>query len=187
MFLRFRLWSLSTGRAKVPLITVGRYLLGTRDKGTVMRPMTDKDLDMFVDASFCGDWDPKEAASDRDTARSRHGNIINYAGCPLLWKSQLPTEVALLSTEREYTGLNYALRGDAIPVMELLKKMKNWGYPISTTQALVHCCVFKDNSGALEMARVHKYQPRTKYLNVPPSFPGLHRAKRDKCPSYPNK
>jgi hypothetical protein len=26
--------------------------------------------------------------------------------------------------------------------------------------------VFEDNSGALEMAKVHKYQPRTKHLNV---------------------
>jgi hypothetical protein len=58
--------------------------------------MTNKDLEVFVDASFCGDWDPKEAASDRDTARSRHGYIIKYANCPLLWKSQLQTEVAIV-------------------------------------------------------------------------------------------
>jgi len=144
---------------------LGRYLLGTRDKGTIMRPMTNKDLEVFVDASFCGDWDPKEAATDRDTARSRHGYIIRYANCPLLWKSQLQTEVALSSTESEYTGLSYALR-DAIPIMELLKEMKERGYPVSTTQARVHCRVFEDNSGALEMARVHKYRPRTKHLNV---------------------
>jgi hypothetical protein len=61
---------------------LGRYLLGTRDKGTIMRPMTDNDLAVFVDASFCGDWDPKEVATDYDTARSRRGYIINYAGCP---------------------------------------------------------------------------------------------------------
>lgn len=43
----------------------------------------------------CGNWDLKDPANDRDTARSRHGYIINYAGCPLLWKSQLQTEIAL--------------------------------------------------------------------------------------------
>jgi hypothetical protein len=127
--------------------------------------MTDKDLEVFVGAKFCRDWDPKETALDHDTARSQHGYIINYAGCPLLWKSQLQTEVALSSTGSEYTGLNYALR-DATPVMKLLKEMKKRGYPISTTQARVHCRVFKDNSRALEMAQVHKYQPRTKHLNV---------------------
>jgi hypothetical protein len=98
-----------------------------------MKPMLDKDLEVFVDASFCGDWDPKEAATDR-TARSRNGYIVKYAGCPLLWKSQLQTEVALLSTESEYTGFSYVLR-DAIPVMELLKEMKQREYPITTTQA----------------------------------------------------
>ncbi|KAI2503574.1 hypothetical protein MHU86_10861 [Fragilaria crotonensis] len=69
-----------------------------------------------------------------DTARSRHGYFIKYADCPLLWKSQLQTEVALSSTESKYTGLSYALR-DAIPVMELLKEMKTRGYPITTAQA----------------------------------------------------
>jgi hypothetical protein len=115
-----------------------------------------------VDASFCGDWDPVEASKDRDTARSRHGYIISYAGRPLLWKSHLQTEVALSSTESEYTGLSYALR-DAIPVMELLEEMKKRGL---TPQARVHCHVFEDNSGALEMAWIHKYRPRTKHLNV---------------------
>ena len=144
---------------------LGRYLKGTRDKGTIMRPITKKDLEVFVDASFCGDWDPTDAANDRDTARSRHGYIINYAGCPLLWKSQLQTEIAMSSTESEYTGLSYALR-DAIPIMELLKEMKRKGYPIRTAEAKVHCRVFEDNSGALEMAKIHKYRPRTKHLNV---------------------
>ena len=124
-----------------------------------------RELEVYVDASFCGDWDPTEAANDRDTARSRHGYIINYAGCPLLWKSQLQTEIALSSTESEYTGLSYALR-DAIPIMQLLKEMKAVGFPINTPKARVHCHVFEDNSGALEMARIHKYRPRTKHLNV---------------------
>jgi hypothetical protein len=144
---------------------LGRYLKGTRDKGTVMNPIQGKELEVYVDASFCGDWDPVEAAQDRDTARSRHGYIINYTGCPLLWKSQLQTEVALLSTESEYTGLSYALR-DAIPIMQLLQEMKRRGFPIHPPQARVHCHVFEDNSGALEMARIHKYRPRTKHLNV---------------------
>ena len=30
----------------------------------------------------------------------------------------------------------------------------------------VHCKVFEDNSGAIEMATVHKVRPRTKHLNV---------------------
>jgi hypothetical protein len=31
---------------------------------------------------------------------------------------------------------------------------------------MVHCKAFEDNSGALEMARVHKLRPRTKHINI---------------------
>ena len=91
----------------------------------------------------------------RDTAQSRHGYIIMFAGCPIVWKSQLQTEIALSSMESEYTGLSYALR-DTIPVMNLLKEMKMKGFPIHDAKPKIQCRVFKDNSGALEMVKVHK-------------------------------
>ena len=87
-----------------------------------------------------------------------------YAGCPILWKSQLQTEIALSSTESEYTGLSYALR-DAIPIMNLFKEMGKVGLPVESATAKVHCKVFEDNSGALELARIAKYRPQTKHLN----------------------
>jgi hypothetical protein len=86
-------------------------------------------------------------------------------GCNILWKSQLQTEIALSSTESEYTGLSYALR-DIIPIMRLLEEMKDNGFPISKTTGDIHCKVFEDNSGALEMAKAHKFCPHTKHMNV---------------------
>ena len=50
--------------------------------------------------------------------------------------------------------------------MELLKEMRNEGFDVTGTKAKVHCKVFEDNSGALEMAKTHKFRPRTKHLNV---------------------
>ena len=50
--------------------------------------------------------------------------------------------------------------------MEILKEMKAHGIDIADTRAKLHCKVFEDNSGALEMARVHKFRPRTIHLNV---------------------
>jgi hypothetical protein len=82
-----------------------------------------------------------------------------------MWKSQLQTEIALSSTESKYCGLSYALH-DAIPITELLKEMKRFKFPIKTGKAKVHCEVFKDNSGALEIETVHKFRPRTKHINV---------------------
>ncbi len=143
---------------------LGQYLKETRDKGTILRPVEGQDMEVYADADFSVNWDPKET-KDVDTARSRHGYIILYAGCPVLWKSQMQTEIALSSTKSEYVGLSYALR-DAIPIMELLKELKRFKFPIRTSHTKVHCKVFEDNSGAVEIATTHKFRPRTKHINV---------------------
>lgn len=109
-------------------------------------------------------WDKTLAGIDRSTARSRHGYYICYGGIPIAWKSSLQQEIALSSTESEITGLSYALR-DAIPVMNLLQEMKEKGFPITETTAQLHCKVFEDNSGAIEIAKTAKFRPRTKHLN----------------------
>ena len=88
-----------------------------------------------------------------------------YENCPILWKSQLQTEVCLSSTESEYVGLSYALR-EVIPIKEVMKEMRKLKLGISQTKPTIHCKVFEDNSGALKMTRVHKYRPRTKHLNI---------------------
>ena len=143
---------------------LGRYLKGTRDKGIIFHPIDDKELEVFVDADFVGNW-TKEEANDRDNARSRHGYIVQYNGCPILWKSQLQGEIALSSTESEYMGISYSLR-DTIPIMDTLEEMRAKRFPISSSKGKVHCRLFEDNSGALEMAKVHKYRPRTKHINA---------------------
>ena len=142
---------------------LARYLKGTRDKGTYLRPDITRGIEIYVDADFAGNWDQKET-QDRDTARSRHGYITSYAGCPITWKSQLQTEIALSFTDSEYTGLSYALR-EAIPIMQLINEMSENGIEINHATPKIKCKVFEDNSGALEMAKEYKYRPRTKHLN----------------------
>ena len=51
------------------------------------------------------------------------------------------------------------------PVVWLLEEMKQMGHTIHATKARVHCRVFQDNSGALEIANNPKYRPRTKHIN----------------------
>ena len=76
----------------------------------------------------------------------------------------MQTEIALSSTESEYTGLSYALH-EAIQLMTLLKDLKEQGFPVDQTKALIQCKVFEDNRVAIEMATNHKWRPRTKHLN----------------------
>jgi len=126
---------------------LGRYLKGTRDKGMVLRP-TGTSFDVYVDADFVSNWNHSEAKS-WDTAHSRHGYIILYTGCPILWASQLQMEIALSSTESEFISLSTTLH-TTIPIMELVKELKGQGFDVVSTQPMVHCCVFEDNSRELQ-------------------------------------
>ena len=143
---------------------IARYLKGTKERGFIMSPDTTKGLEVYVDADFSGNWHKKDSA-DVATARSRHGYVIKYMNCPIVWKSQLQHEIAFSSTESEYTGLSYALR-EVIPIMGLLQEMRAYGFIPKYSPPIISCKVFEDNSGALHMANVHKYRPRTKHLNV---------------------
>ena len=42
--------------------------------------------------------------------------------------------------------------------MELLSEMTHRGFGINKCKAEVHCKVFEDTSGAVEMARIHKFR-----------------------------
>jgi hypothetical protein len=77
---------------------------------------------------------------------------------PIVWKSQLQQEI-VSSTEAEITGLSYALR-ESIPIIELLKEIRSHGHIRDTPSShmmKVHCKVFEDNSGAIEIAKFPKY------------------------------
>jgi hypothetical protein len=44
--------------------------------------------------------------------------------------------------------------------------MKTMDFPIPGAIVKMHCKVFEDNSGTLEIVKIHKYRLRTKHLNV---------------------
>jgi hypothetical protein len=139
-------------------------LILTKDKGLILDPK-DHSFDCWVDADFVGNWDRVNANIDPSTAKSRTGYIVSYAGCPISWASKLQTEVALSTTEAEYNALSASLR-ETIHLMQVVEEAKILGWEIFMGKPTVHCTVFEDNSGALEMARLPKMRPRTKHLCV---------------------
>jgi len=141
-----------------------KYLVGTQDKGIILNPK-DHSFDCWVDADFVGNWDRVNADVDPSTAKSRTGYVITYAGCPLTWASKLQTEVALSTTEAEYNALSASLR-EVIHLMQLIEEARDLGWDTFMGKPTVHCTVFEDNSGCLEMARLPKMRARTKHLNV---------------------
>ena len=91
--------------------------------------------------------------------------MILYNGCLVAHKSQMQTDIALSTTEAEFTGLSSSLR-ETIPIIRLLKEMREKKFPIISTTADIKCKVFEDNSGAIELATVFKTRPRTKHINT---------------------
>jgi hypothetical protein len=146
---------------------LGRYLVGSREKGMIYSP-SNQSFDVYVDASFTGDWDPQNAEWDPDTARSRTGYVILYASCPVIWASKLQTEIALSTTEAEYLAISTAIR-EVLPLMELIQEMQKHGCELQATTPNLHCRVFEDNSGAVELAtsvKNPKMRPRTRHINT---------------------
>ena len=47
-----------------------------------------------------------------------------------------------------------------------MDELKDRGYDLISTEPIVYCKAFEDNSGALEIARLPKMRPHTKAINA---------------------
>eukprot|EP01082_Thalassiosira_pseudonana_P014670 g13359.t1 g13359 contig8:485418-487020(-) len=144
------------------IIYLVRYLKGTRHLGLKFKVDRTKGFECYVDADFAGAWNRAFAATDPSTAKSRGGWIVFYAGCPIIWASKLQTQVAL---SRQNTS---QCLWHVIPIMELVREMKNRKFEVICTEPLVYCKVFEDNSGALELARLPKLPLQAHQRVLPP-------------------
>ena len=146
---------------EVALKKIGRYLKGTADKGLIMDPSDDVAIDCYPDADFAGLWG-YEDPQDPHCARSRTGYVILLAGCPVVWKSSLQTEIALSTMEAEYVALSTACK-ELFPVADLIHELSgNLGIKISDTTNM-HLRIHEDNVGALTLG---KLEPRRMTLRT---------------------
>ena len=86
----------------------GRYLKHMRDRGMVVRPSKNLQLDLFADADFAGLWSA-EKPTDHTCVQSQ---ICYYPGrytSTMVWASKLQTEIALSTMEAEYISLSNAM------------------------------------------------------------------------------
>jgi hypothetical protein len=145
------------------LLYIGKYLKGTRGKGTIIKPTHENKLTMYVDAGFAGDWHKdKNNTQDPSSVYSRTGFVITYAKVPIFWMSKLQSEVALSSTEAEYIALSHAMRY-LIPLQSILSEIgKCLNIPEFTT--ITRSTIFEDNKGAVELATCPRMRPRTKHI-----------------------
>ena len=139
---------------------IGRYLLGTKERGIYYTPDKSKGIEVYVDAGFAGGWSNADA-DNPENVLSRTGYVIQYANCPLVWSSKLQTEIALSTAESEYIALSQAMR-EVIPLMNLMKEI-NEVLPLHLPEPKIHCKVFEDSTSCIAMATCNKFTPRTKH------------------------
>ena len=144
--------------------TIVRYLHCTSDKGTIVTPTGDLSIDCYVDADFAGlhGRDPHHVPS---SAKSRTGYIIKLGGCPILWKSQLQTEISLSTLESEYSALSASMR-TLLPLRSLLTEVVSALRLPPQFKSTIRCRVFEDNNGALLLATKQRITNPTKYFLV---------------------
>ena len=143
--------------------TIVRYLVRTRDKGTIFTPTTDFKLDCYEDADFAG-LHGREPQDNPVSAKSRTGYILTFCGCPLIWRSQLQSSVALSTLQAEYHALSQAMRSVIATrrvIEELLGNLK-----LPFPKPTIFSEVFEDNSGAFYLATKQRLTPRTKHFNT---------------------
>ena len=148
------------------LMDIGRYLLGTRDKGMILNPSRERiSLDMFCDADFAGLF-KVENRQDPSSAKSRTGFIITLGGAPVLWASKLQTEIATSTCEAEYIALSTGMRS-LLPARNILEEVITT-LQLSSDPLTQISTVWEDNEAALILATTDppKISSRTKHFNV---------------------
>jgi hypothetical protein len=140
-----------------------RYLKGTKDKGVILTPDETKGIQCYVDADFAGGYS-SETSEDPVSVFSRTGYVIYYYGCPVTWISKLQAEISLSTVEAEYIALSQAMR-DVIPFMDRIKELDGI-FGENSPKPNIHCTLFEDNNGALELAKSPRYRPRTKHIAI---------------------
>jgi len=117
-------------------------------QGMIFQPDKNRGLEVYVDASFAGEWN-KLNASEATSVLSRTGFVIKYMGCPLFWLSKLQSEISLSTTEAEYIALSHAMR-ETLPLIEFLREIHEvLGVVELIKDRKIKCDVFEDNNGCI--------------------------------------
>ena len=141
-----------------------RYLSKTCDKGIIVKASVDLSLDCFVDADFAGRFG-RDPGTEPTSVKSRTGYIVKLGGCPVFWKSQLQSSIALSTSEAEYVALSQSLRV-ILPMQQLLNKIiTHVDVPpeFHSIDSTIRATVFEDNNSALQLATTHHVTNRTRY------------------------
>ena len=151
---------------EIALKRIGRYLVGTRDRGLILQPTKEIQIDMYVDADFAGLWG-YEDKDDPACVKSRSGYVILVGNCPVIWGSKLQSLIALSTMEAEYIALSDSMKH--LLVLKRLAIAICEGVQLDPVEvASIWSTVFEDNSACEILANMEppRSTPRSKHIAI---------------------
>jgi Reverse transcriptase (RNA-dependent DNA polymerase) len=151
---------------EIALKHIGRYLMGTKDKGLIIRPSNELKIDFYVDAAFAGLWG-YEDKQDPVCVKSRSGYVLFVGDCPVIWGSKLQTDTALSTMESEYIALSESMK-QLLIVKRLVVAISHAVQLNPETVSQIWTTIFEDNSAALTLANLEppRMTPRSKHFAI---------------------
>ena len=105
------------------VMSIGKFLLGIRNRGIKLNPDISRCIECFDDTDFAGNWDKVDAGNPENVLfRTGYISIIN--GCPVTWASKLQIEIVLPTIDAEYTAMSQSTR-QIIPLVNLIKELNS--------------------------------------------------------------
>ena len=150
---------------ELALKRIGQYLKNTSERGMVIQPTRELDIDAYPDADFAGMYG-HENPTDPACAKSYTGFVTMFAGVLILWQSKLQTETALSTMEAEVIALDACMRG-LIPIIDTVRDLAR-AVGHRSGDADINVSVHEDNLGALVLAETlpPQFTPRSKYYAI---------------------
>ena len=158
-----------------------RYLQGTKEKGLLLEPTSDLQVDCYVNADFAG---LRNSENDQDPIymKSRTGFLIMFMRCPLTLISKLQTQIVLSTMESEYIALSQSMH-DLIGIHAVIKEILAFVFagktqpPVFQTfskafvlDKITSSKVYEGNEAYLKFATMPKMSPQTKHIALPYHF-----------------
>ena len=93
--------------------------------------------------------------------------MINVAGCPVLWKSQLQTETATSTMQAAVIALAACCR-ELMPIIDMVDEVGTTFGLTQSEKTKMHVCIHEDNTSALVLAQTlpPQFTPASKYYAV---------------------
>ena len=141
---------------------IGRYLVGTWNKGMILKPTKLLNINAYPDADFAGLYGNNDNNGPA-CVRSHTGFVMTVANCPVIWSSKLQTETALSTMEAETIALASYCR-ELFPIMDQVAEILNAVGMPDPDNPTMHVTIHENNSGALILSNTlpPQFTPQSK-------------------------